>query len=336
MMILIREGSAARNFDALVSLFESHPEMLMFCSDDKHPDELLESHINALVRRAVAVGYDLYDVLRAASVNPVVHYSLPVGLLREGDAADFILVENLQDFTVLKTYINGVLVAENGNSLLLHEPPEPINQFRAKPITVDVLKVKASSWSDENVSQNLPISIPTIVAQNGQLVTKRLMMEATLKDDLIIADAAKDMLKLVVLNRYEENAVPAMAFIKNFGLKSGALASTIAHDCHNIIAVGENDEALAEAINEVIRLKGGIAVSGAQLNSMALHVAGLMSLENGEEVAKQYTQLDAAAKALGCTLDAPFMTLSFMALLVIPELKLSDKGLFDGLCFGFV
>lgn len=326
MKILIREGSAARNFDALVPLFATHPEALMFCSDDKHPDELEISHINALASRAIAAGHNVYDVLRAACIHPVEHYGLPVGLLHERDKADFIVVSDLQEFKVLQTYIDGQLVAERGKSLLLHEAPQPINQFKAKPITTKSLQVKAEG----------EVEIPVIEALEGQLITNKLMMQPTVEDGLIISDTERDILKLVVLNRYKADAKPAIALIKNFGLKSGALASTIAHDCHNIIAVGTSDEYIAAAINEVIRLQGGIAVSGEELKSLALPVAGLMSTEDGYTVSRQYTELDQAAKALGCPLRAPFMTLSFMALLVIPSLKLSDKGLFDGEKFAFV
>lgn len=331
MKILIREGSAARNFDALVPLFGLHPESLMFCSDDKHPDELSVSHIDALARRAIARGYDPFSVLWAACVHPVLHYKLPVGLLRPGDPADFIVVNNLEELTIQQTWLDGTLAAESGKSLLEYHPVLPINRFDALPIRAQQIAVKKDHYPAQDGR------IPVIEALDGQLITNRLWEEATIDEGNLVVNPEADILKLVVLNRYQADAVPSVAFIKNFGLKRGALASTIAHDCHNIIGVGTSDDAITRAINEVIRLKGGIAVVDEdEVVSLPLPVAGLMSTEDGYTVSKAYTQLDAAAKALGCPLRAPFMTLSFMALLVIPELKLSDLGLFDGNRFEFL
>lgn len=325
MKIAIREGSAAKNFEALVPLFNEKPEMLMFCSDDKHPDNLVEGHVNLLVKRALAKGHDLFDVLHAACILPIDHYDLAVGSLKEGDLADFIVVKNTDDFEVLQTYINGELVADNGNSLIEQVESHVINNFNCSPIAMEQIKIKATGEK-----------IRIIEALDGQLITKELIAQAKIDDDgFITSDVENDHLKLVMVNRYE-NTEPAIAFIKNFDLKQGAIASSVGHDSHNIIAVGTSDEEICNAINLIIEEKGGIsAVNGEQQEILALPVAGLMSEKDGYEVAKAYTAIDEMAKSLGSTLNSPFMTLSFMGLLVIPQLKLSDKGLFDGNSFAF-
>jgi adenine deaminase len=328
MHILIREGSAAKNYEALSELLRLHPDRVMFCSDDKHPDELVLNHINALVQRSVKKGYDLYDVLRAACVHPVQHYQLPVGLLREGDAADLIVVKDLTGFEILQTYIAGQLVAENGKALLPDISVNPINNFKAHRKNAEQFVVKATSAA--------PV-IRVIEAVEGQLVTNCLQLPAKVTDGCIVSDTERDILKIAVINRYESDAPVSVAFIKNFGLKHGALASTVGHDCHNIIAVGVDDGSICAAVNALVDNKGGISVAHSKddVAAMPLPVAGLMSLESGHTVAAAYTKIDKLAKELGTTLHAPFMTLSFMALLVIPALKLSDKGLFDGSKFEF-
>lgn len=328
MHILIREGSAARNFEALKELLRLHPEKVMFCSDDKHPDELILHHIDNHVRRALKDGYNLFDVLRAASVNPVAHYRLPVGLLREGDPADFIAAEDLESFRILQTYISGHLVAENGRPLVPAVPAPIINQFRLQPITAARLALPCSSARPQ---------IRVIEALDGQLITQSIEATGKTAQGMLISDPGNNLLKMVVINRYVPEAVPAFAFIKNFGLKKGALASTVAHDCHNIIAVGVDDDSLCAAINAVIATQGGIAVAedADHTDVLPLPVGGLMTDTDGHTVAGTYSRLDLKAKELGSPLRAPFMTLSFMALLVIPELKLSDKGLFDGKSFAF-
>lgn len=326
MHILIREGSAARNFEALASLLQSHPQMVMFCSDDKHPDNLVEGHINILVKRALAKGYDLYNILQAACINPVKHYNMPVGLLREDDPADFIVVNNLDDMTVLQTFINGQMVAENGVTKISSVPILPVNQFNCDPVTAAALRMESSEPE---------VTVKVIEALEGQLITNMLTATLQVKDGAVAADTETDTLKIVVVNRYH-NASPALGFIRHFGLQKGAIASTVAHDSHNIIAVGVDDESICEAINQLVKSKGGICVTDGKNSSvLALPVAGLMSAEDGYATASAYSKLDAAAKALGSKLDAPFMTLSFMALLVIPHLKLSDKGLFNGDTFTF-
>jgi adenine deaminase len=323
MKILVREGSAAKNFDALHPLLGICPEKLMFCSDDKHPDDLLQGHINLLVKRALALGYDLFDVLYAACVHPVVHYNLPVGLLREGDAADFIIIDNLQNFTIQQCWIAGQQVYKNGQLNFNTQPFKTINHFNAYPIKPTDFQVMA----DGNQMQ-------VIEAIDGQLITSSFSTQCIAGQEQK-ADIRADILKIAVINRYHKSPV-STAFIRGFGLKNGALASTVAHDSHNIVVVGTNDTAMAAAANKLMALSGGICfVDEHQDYSLALPVAGLMSTDSAEEVATAYTAINQQVKANGCTLTAPFMTLSFMALLVIPALKISDKGLFDGEKFAF-
>lgn len=325
MKIIIREGSAAKNFDALIPLLNDYPEAMMFCSDDKHPDSLVEGHINQLCARAVAHGIDVFKIIRAACINPVLHYGLDVGLLREGDGADFILVDDLKNFSVQQTFIDGVLVAERGKAVF--------NQKTANAPLINNFHCNSKSVSDFEIGWNGEKELPVIEALDGQLITTKLFQKPMLRDGNIMSDVAADVLKIVVVNRYADAPV-AKAFVKNFGLGRGAIASSVAHDSHNIIAVGADDESLCRAVNLIVEKRGGISlVDGEREMILPLPVAGLMSADDGYGVAKQYSEMDAAAKALGSTLSAPFMTLSFMALLVIPHLKLSDKGLFDGDAF---
>lgn len=330
MKILIREGSAARNFDALIELLPEHFPHLMFCSDDKHPDTLVLGHIDQLVRRALALGNDVFDVLQVACVNPVQHYRLPVGLLRAGNPADFIVVDNLIDFRVQQTYLDGQLVAKNGQSRLPTAPIAAANNFHAQPVQAADLRVPAPAAGGP--------MLRVIECFDGQLITARLDVPARVEHGEIIADPVRDLLKLAVVNRYRAHVPPAVAFIKGFGLTGGALASSVGHDSHNITAVGCDDASLARAINLVVGARGGLAAvgPGGEELLLPLPVAGLMSDQPGADVAAAYAALDAFAKRLGSPLGAPFMTLSFMALLVIPSLKLSDKGLFDGEAFRFV
>lgn len=324
--ISIREGSAARNFDALASLIGEYPKQTMLCSDDKHPDELLVGHINLLVRRAVAAGINVFDALQAACLNPIEHYQLDVGQLRVGDPADFIEVDSLENFAVSRTWLDGELVAENGQTMIPRVEPTVVNQFVATKVEPSQLTVAAKAGK-----------LQVIEALDGQLITNRLECEAKIVDDQIVSDIENDVLKLAVVNRYRAEP-PAVAFIKNFGIECGALASSVAHDSHNVIAVGVTDEDLAAAINAVMEAGGGLsAVCKADdiFLVQPLPVAGLMATGTCAEVGSLYEQLDAAVKKWGSTLRAPYMTLSFMGLLVIPELKLSDLGLFDGGKFEF-
>jgi adenine deaminase len=326
MKIIIREGSAAKNFEALIDLLHDYPSQMMFCSDDKHPDSLVLGHINQLCARAVAKGINIYKVLKAACANPVSHYKLDVGLLKEGDKADFILVKDLKEFEVVKTFINGELVAENGKSKIKTVKSKVINNFSCTRKEITDFEIK---WDGKK-------EIPVIEALDGQLITNKLSFPPKTENGNIVSDAENDILKIVVVNRYKDAPV-AKAFIKNFGLKQGAVASSVAHDSHNIVATGVDDETICQAVNLLIENKGGIScvMEDTQL-VVPLPVAGLMSNEDGYHVARQYSLIDKAAKDAGSSLVSPFMTLSFMALLVIPHLKLSDLGLFDGDRFEFV
>jgi adenine deaminase len=321
--------------------------MIMLCSDDKHPDSLVEGHINQLCARAVAKGLDVFNVLKAACINPVKHYNLNIGTLRVGDPADFIIVEDLTHFKVLQTYIDGQALLQAAadpsatalpanaatprQSIIQSVPATPINQFTCAPVNEIDLLVPVASYPNQDGL------IPVIEALDGQLITNKLYLPATIVDDCFVSNTADDILKMVVVNRYHMAPV-AKSFIKNFGFRTGAIASTVAHDSHNIVAVGATDEAIAAAINAVIAAEGGISCVDSlnQTLVLPLPVAGLMSTEDGFLVAQQYTAIDAMAKSLGSSLSAPFMTLSFMALLVIPHLKLSDKGIFDGDRFAFL
>jgi adenine deaminase len=321
--IMIREGSAAKNFEELIPLLKKYPKQIMFCCDDKHPDSLIENHINSHVKRALHKGHDLYDVLRASSINVMEHYNLPVGKLQQGDSADFIVIDNIADFNIIETYIKGQLVAENGISLIESVETEILNNFNCSPKQV----------SDFAIPQE-GNTIRVIEALEGQLVTNEIKIDVK-SAEFTASNTDKDVLKIAVVNRYE-NAPIAIAFIKNFELKHGAIASCVAHDCHNIVVVGTNDEDMCKAVNLIIENKGGISLShGKDHMNIPLPIAGIMTNKNGYEIANEYIAIDKKAKELGTTLRAPFMTLSFMALLVIPKLKLSDKGLFDGETFQF-
>ncbi len=322
MKILIREGSAARDFEMLFPLIDRYPSSVMFCTDDCHPDELLKGHINIRVRRALEKGCNVFNVLKAACVNPVIHYNLPVGLLREGDPADFIVVDNLSSMNVQQTWIAGNKVMENGQPLFkVNEVPQ-VNHFTRQIIHQVSLKAEGAS-------------IRVIVARDGELLTEEAVLTPSVLEGFAISDPQRDLLKMVVASRYDNNP-PAIGFIQGIGLKKGALACSIAHDSHNVIAVGTDDECILKAINKVIESRGGLAAfDGSNMLHLSLPVAGLMSDQSGETVANDYQKLNRMAADMGSLLRAPFMTLAFMSLLVIPKLKLGDRGLFDGSKFEF-
>lgn len=324
MKILIREGSAAKNFDELIPLIEKYPDHIMLCSDDKHPDDLIKGHINLLVKKAIDLGYDIIDTLRTVSYNPAKHYSLDAGLLQEGDNADFIIIDDFGKFNILHTFINGQEVAARGRSLIEKVNEKPVNVFNCDAITENDICLAPESNT-----------LKVIKAIEGQLITQAYTAPAHIVNNNVISHPEKDILKMVVLQRYKKSK-PAIAFINGFGLTKGAMASTIAHDSHNIIAVGVNDADIVKAINALIACKGGVAaVSGDEVICLPLPYGGLMTAEDGGEAALKYETIDRYVKTLGSPMKAPFMTLAFMALLVIPELKLSDKGLFDGTKFEF-
>ncbi|ELR73506.1 Adenine deaminase [Fulvivirga imtechensis AK7] len=325
MKIIIREGSAAKNFEALIGLMEEHWENMMLCSDDKHPDNLEEGHINLLVKRALGKGIDLFKILQAACLNPIDHYKLEVGKLQTGDPADFIVIDNPENFRVKQTYINGERVAEGGKTHIKPAQNSIVNQFETD------FKI-AEEFALDADGKNIRI----IEALDGQLITNELLDTPKVEGGYAVSDTERDILKIAVVNRYK-NAVPAVAFIKNFGLREGAIASSVGHDSHNIICVGVDDHSMARAVNMIVEAKGGVsAVNSDALEILPLPVAGIMSERDGYEIAKKYKTIDKIAKKMGSKLDSPYMTLSFMALLVIPSLKLSDKGLFEGNRFEFV
>jgi adenine deaminase len=324
MHILVREGSAARNFDNLVPLLRSHPEKVMFCSDDKHPDDLLKGHMNLLLKRSVAAGFGMMEAIRACTLNPVRHYNLDCGLLQAGDSADFVLTDSLSEFNILSTYIQGIEYARNGISFIKPVISSKPNRFEATIIEPAMLEVPAEKGM-----------LKVIQAYDGDLVTGNLLVTPNIVNGLVISDVETDVLKIVVINRYQPSK-PAMGFIRGIGLKKGALASTVAHDSHNLICVGVNDDDMSKAINLLVECKGGISVASEGRNELLpLPIAGIMTDANGSEVSELYESINRFAHELGSPLRAPFMTLSFMALLVIPELKLSDRGLFDGNTFSF-
>lgn len=328
MKILMREGSAAKNFEALHPLIDRYPDHCMFCSDDRHPDDLVNGHINRLVQRSIALGHDVMNVLQIACVNPVQHYGLKVGLLQVGDPADLIVVNNLQDFQVQQTYCKGQLVAKNQHPLLPHQSVELINNFHASEQSVAAFTIPVAGREGQWVR--------VMQAIDGQLITPEVHLPAFVESGFVQSDLTRDVLKIAVVNRYNHQP-PALGLVQNFGLRRGAIASSVAHDSHNIVAVGTTDKALCAAVNAVIRAQGGIAVvEDDRVEVLPLPIAGLMSDQEGYGVAAYYAALTRRAQELGSSLTSPFMTLSFMALLVIPELKLSDRGLFSNSDFQFV
>jgi adenine deaminase len=317
MKILIREGSAARNLDALKELFNLNPEKVMLCSDDLHPEMLKEGHINKLVSRLISEGYNPFDVIRSATINPSEHYNLQAGLLRQGDAADLIVVDSLENMHVLSTWIDGIEVFGESKVLFSYESGEAVNKFNCSPVSEGVIKIP-----------NRAGKIRVIKALEGELLTSEYLWKSG-ENEFVEPDMVNDILKIVVKDRYTDK-LPAVGFVQGFGLKKGAFASSIAHDSHNIISVGTNDEDITAAINEIVKLRGGLSVATqGKCNSLQLNIAGIMTTSSCDEVAQQYQELTELVRSLGCAMKAPFMTLSFMALLVIPDLKLSDRGLFD-------
>jgi adenine deaminase len=317
MKILIREGSAAKNLDSLKELFPTNPDMIMLCSDDLHPEMLVKGHINKLIARLISEKYDLFDVIRSATINPSKHYNLGAGLIRKGDDADFILVDSPEKMNVHETWIKGEKVFDEGKVLFSYDTGSAINKFNCKSINEHDIKVKNNNGD-----------IRIIIATDGELLTRETRVSSG-SSEYISPDINNDILKIVVKDRYRD-LPPAVGFIKGFGLKKGAFASSIAHDSHNIISIGTNDKDIASSINEIVRLHGGLAVSsGKAVESLQLNIGGIMTTRSCEEIAHDYDNLNQLVNSFGCTMKAPFMTLSFMALLVIPDLKIGDRGLFD-------
>ena len=325
LSIQLRYGSAARIFEPLLPLLDRFPKSCMFCSDDKHPDDLIRGYIDEMVRIAVHAGVDVFHVLQAACINPVLHYGLPLGLLRQGDSADWIEVEDLQRFHVKRSVIRGQVVAEEGRAAQpALQPLSTPNRFFLKPRNIEDVHIPARQGQCR-----------LITVTDGDLVTGAETCLPTIAAGKVVADVERDILKLVVCNRYTENPVPAVALVRGIGLQRGAFAASIAHDSHNLVAVGCDDGSLVRAMNMVIASKGGLAAVDGQGREevMSLPVAGLMSVLNCEQAAESYIRLNRLVKACGCPLHAPFMSVSFLALPVIPALKLTDQGLFDGIGF---
>ncbi|HPM18346.1 MAG TPA: adenine deaminase C-terminal domain-containing protein, partial [Bacteroidales bacterium] len=308
----------------LKPLLKSHPDKVMLCSDDIHPEMLAERHINKIVSQLLSDGYDLFDTIRSCTVNPAIHYNLDTGLLRPGDPADFLILENLASMDVKETWIDGNKVFDSGKVNFTYNGAAKRNKFNCSPISKDMIK-----------TSGIGEKIRVIQAFDGELFTRELIVNNT-HAGFSGYDLQNDILKLIVKDRYND-LPPAIGFIRGFGLQKGAFAGSVAHDSHNIICAGTNDEDIVTAVNEIIRMKGGLAVADSgSVSSFQLQIAGIMTDRPLTEVASGYKQLSAKVKSLGCDMSSPFMTLSFMALLVIPELKLSDRGLFDGRNFGFV
>lgn len=317
MKILIREGSAARNLNSLKSLFNTNPDKVMLCSDDLHPEMLQKRHINKLIAGLISEGFNVFDVIRSATINPSEHYALNAGLLRPGDSADFILVDSPEKMNVHSTWIRGKKVFSNGKVMFKYYKGRPINNFNCGQVNESDIKVK-----------NRFRDIRIIVAKEGELITTEINGSSG-GSEYINPDIGADLLKIVVKDRYKDSP-PSVGFIKGFGLKQGAFASSIAHDSHNIISVGTNDHDIVNSINEIVRLKGGLAVySGNTVKSLQLNIGGIMTTRSVNEIAHDYYELNQLVNSFGCKMKAPFMTLSFMALLVIPDLKIGDQGLFD-------
>jgi len=326
MKIMLRNSSASKDFQTLITLIKTHPSEVMLCTDDCHPDELQRGYINRMVKDALLKGYDLFDVLTASTLTAVELYQMNVGLLQPGDPSDFIVVDNLIDFTVLATFINGEEVFSSETGGTVHtKKSATINQFYWNLVEANDLLVerKQSAYHVIQVIEN-------------SLLTNKLTVLTNPGEKYIQTDLEQDILKIVVLNRYQK-AKPAVGFIKGFNLKRGAIAGTIAHDSHNIVAVGVHDSDLLFAIEQIQKAQGGLTVvDGTEVVLLPLPVAGLMSDKSCSDVARCYQELSNKARDLGSTLPAPFMTLAFMSLLVIPELKLGDQGLFDVTSFSFI
>lgn len=324
MKILIREGSAARNLSELKSLILTHPDKVMLCSDDMHPETLMKGHIDRIISRLLQEGFDLFKVMRCCTLNPAKHYSLDAGLLQAGDPADFVVLKDYLSMDILETWIDGQKVYERGRTLFKYKNEKPVNNFRSSLISEEQLKVKKAG----NMLRVIGVS-------DGSLLTKELIFNSA-EGKFIEPDKLNDILKIVVKDRYNDSP-PSVAFVKGFKLRTGAFASSVAHDSHNVICVGTNDKDIALAINKIIGMKGGLSVSdNNSVDILPLPVAGIMSDMPVKHIAAEYERLTSKVRSMGSDISAPFMTLSFMALLVIPELKLSDRGLFNTKTFSLI
>ncbi len=326
MKIMLRESSASKDFDNLITLINSHPDYIMFCTDDCHPDELQNGYLEKLFRKALLKRYPIKNIIKGSNINAVNHYQLSVGSLKIGDYADFIVIDDLLNFSILKTYINGDLVFDGINVLFTVQNISPINKFFINKVSKNDLTIYAKKNSVINAIEIIPDS----------LITKHFKFSVCNNQFFLESDITSDLLKIVVVNRYLK-AKPNVGFIRGFGLKYGAIGGSVSHDSHNIIVVGVDDASIISAIETIQTGRGGlVAISDHDIDFLPLPIGGLMSDKSCSEVASQYRHINESAKKLGTQLNSPFMTLAFMSLLVIPELKISDRGLFNINTYSFI
>lgn len=350
MKIMVREGSSAKNMEALfdfsdrLDYWKNHesfgkmpnevlekrihlPIFDFIVSDDKHTTDLIKGHLNESIKKAIDLEVSPISAIEMVTVNPSTHYNLNTGAIVKGMQADYVVVDNLNDLNILKTYVAGKCVFDGENVLFDVEETEFKNTF-------DVSKKESE---DFEISCDEPSAdVNVIRCFNGELITEAESATLETKNGFVQPDLEEDILKIAVVERYGGNSI-ANGFITGFNLKKGAIASSVAHDSHNIVVVGTNSEDMANAVNCLIDNEGGFAiVDGDFEDSLALPIAGLMTNEDSHEVAEKLEKLHKTAADFGCKLDSPFMTMSFMALLVIPAIKISDKGLFDCINFEFI
>ena len=350
MRIMVRDGSSAKNMEGLFNMDEGKkmvenserfsliyrdvfekklfsPVFDFIVSDDKHPDELVKGHLNLSIKKAISLGIDPFKAISMVTINPAYHYALDAGIIVEGARADFIVVDSLHDLNVLKTYVGGECVFDGKN--VLFDAPEMKSHN-----SINASKKTAADFDMHYGGDECEVNV--IECFDGNLLTRKATASLSVEDGIVQSDTSQDVLKIAVVERYGGNTV-ANAFIKGFGLKKGAMASSVAHDSHNIIVVGCDSEAMARAVNRVIDDGGGISVVCDDFtDSLPLPIAGLMSNEDAFDVAGKWGELYEKTVDWGCTLKFPFMTMAFMALLVLPSIKISDKGLFDGDSFEFM
>ncbi len=326
MWLMIREGSAARNLDTLLPLVkELHPPRVFFVTDDRDPQDLTtRGHIDSMVRRAIELGLDPVEAIRLASYNTAQYFRLyNRGAIAPNFIADLVVLDDLNTFKVESVYKGGKLVAQGGRLLV----EVPTVTFTGVTGTVHIGNIS----EDDLRIAGKPGPIEIVGIEPGQITTQHLQEEAPLRDGEIVADPSRDLLKLVVIERHHASGSIGLGIVKGFGLRKGALASSVAHDAHNLVIAGVSDRDILQAAQVLEEMGGGFAcvVDGEVRASVPLPYGGLVSPLPAAELVQQLNVLDAAATELGCTLDHPCMTLSFLSLSVIPSLKLTDQGLID-------
>lgn len=318
MTVMVREGSAARNLNALMPFASKHKHFLV--TDDLSAVDMADGHVDSLLRKAVAAGMDPIHAIRAASMWPAQHYGLPGGSVYLNGPADLVVVDDLIHFTVLETWIGGRLVAKDGRPLFAGAPTTvPPGIASGEVLAKDLRVTSRRPVATVRVIKVLPDEVSSLAGT----------ADLDVDDSAVLTDPSRDILLMAVVNRYRP-ASPAVAFVSGFRLSRGAMASSVAHDSHNLIGVGTDPALLALALNAVAAQGGGYYVTDA-VNSVRLElpVAGLMSPLPWDEVARKEGEINAFLQGMGCPLPAPFMTLSFQSLLTVPDLKLGDRGLFD-------